>query len=167
MSLLSEYYTNSAPSVIQYDCLEISHSNFTQIHRIVRNAPKGLTVTHEGPAGPFVYDYEPCNITPMGASSDLTQSLGVTLGDLGSIIQAEIAAVTAANGMNERPIVVFRTYRSDDLLVPMSGPSTLEISKVTTSAEGNSFSAQAPLLNNSRTGKLYDKTIFPMLLGFN
>lgn len=122
---------------------------------------------HEGGFGPFHYDYYPAKITPVASASDLTQALSVTLGDLGSIIQTEIAAVTARNGMNTRPVAIFRTFRSDALLSgPMFGPLNLEISRITTAKEGNSFDCHAPKLNSSKTGVLYTIDQFPMLRGF-
>lgn len=166
MSLLSQFFLGSAPSVRQFDCLEITHPNFTTTYRIVRNATRGVSVTHEGPAGPFAYTYYPCTIKPVGNTSDMGQSLAVTLGDLGTIIQKEIAVLTAANKMNIRPVVKFRTYRSDDLTQPMFGPLVLEISTITCAEEGNTFEAHAPRINSTRTGNLYTRDQFPMLAGF-
>lgn len=166
MSLLSEFFLGSAPSVRQLDCLEISHPNFTQIYRIVRNSGLGVSVTHEGPAGPFTYTYFPMRIKPIGSGSDLTQALSVTLGDLGDVIVKEVAAITAANAMDIRPVAKFRTYRSDDLTQPLFGPLILEMSRVTTSEEGSSFECHAPLVNNSRTGILYIIDEYPMIRGF-
>lgn len=175
MSLLSEFFLASPSSVVQFDLLEITHPNFTQTYRIVRNCHRRLStpgqyglpgVTHEGPAGPFEYTECPFAVKPVGSGSDLTQSLAVTLGDLGTIIAKEVAAVTAANKMSIRPTLKFRTYRSDDLTEPMSGPLILEIKNTTRSEEGVSFAAIAPLLNNSRTGVIYTVEQFPMLRGF-
>lgn len=181
MSLLSEFYLGSAPNVGQLDLLEITHPNFSTTYRIVRNFQRhvltttdpetgnklrGVIVTHEGPAGPFEYQYVPFQLKPVGNGSDLTQSLAVTLGDLGRIITKEIEVLSAANKMHIRPTLNFRTYRTDDFSLPISGPLVLEIKNVTRSEEGCSFTAIAPLLNNSRTGVIYTVEQFPMLRGF-
>lgn len=167
MSLFSQFYLSSSPSIVQLDCLEITHPNFTQTYRLVRNATKGVSVFHEGPSGPFDYTYYPMTITPIGSTSDMNQSLQVTLGDLGNIIQKEIQALHEANKMSIRPAAVFRVYRSDVLSSgPMFGPLTLQISKVTCAQEGNSFECHPPRINNSRTGVIYTKDQFPMLAGF-
>lgn len=166
MSQLSQFFLGSSLSLYQYDLLEISHPNFTQTYYIVRNAMRGLVVTHEGGVGPFTYVYYPMRLTPAGNGNDLGQSINIVLGDLGDIIQKEVEAVTVANGMNTRPVCKFRTYRSDILSFPLSGPLVLEISAITTADEGNSFEAHAPKLNNSRTGQIYDLDTFPMLRGF-
>jgi uncharacterized protein DUF1833 len=174
MSLLTQFFS-SPSNIVQLDLLEITHPNFSQTYRIVRNCKRRLAVptnfgisgiTHEGPAGPFEYTYCPFSLKPVGSGSDLTQALAVTLGDLGDIIRKEIAVVTAANKMHIRPTLKFRTYRSDVLSAPMFGPLVLEIKDVTCSEEGSSFAAIAPQLNNSRTGVRYTREQFPMLRGF-
>jgi hypothetical protein len=178
MSALTEFFLSSPWHVRQLDLLEIEHPNFTQTYRIVRNAYRklpsstptvpvwGVEVEHEGGLGPFEYVHCPMSVKPIGNGADLTQELSVTLGDLGEIISKEVAAVTAANKMDIRPTLKFRCYRSDDLLEPIFGPVTLELKDVTTSEEGTSFNAIAPLLNVSRTGVLYTTEQFPMLRGF-
>ena len=62
-----------------------------------------------------------------------------------------------------RPIVKYRTYRSDDLTQPIFGPVTLEIATLAMTREGASFDARAPSLNVNRTGEVYSLTRFPML----
>jgi hypothetical protein len=162
----AEFFLSSPPSVAQLDCLEISHPDFSQTYRIVRNDEQGVSVTHEGPDGPYDYDYYPARVLPIAASDDLVQALSVTLGDLGDVIAAEIANVWEANGMNTRPSLTWRAYRSDDLSEPMAGPIVLEIVNVNTTKEGCSFEARAPELNASRTGALYSLEQFPMLRAF-
>jgi hypothetical protein len=165
MSLLSEFFLSTSPSIVQLDCLEIQHADFSQTYRLVRNAASGVSVTHEGPDGPYDYTYCPMTVTPIGTSTDLSQSLAVTLGDVGEILRAEIANITAANGMNTRPTLTFRVYRSDALTGPIFGPVVLEMSKITCSADGASFQAVAPELNASRNGETYTVEKFPMLIG--
>jgi hypothetical protein len=180
MSDLSEFFLGSSPAVVQLDCLEISHPNFSQTYRVVRNTQqdqltaldangnhkRGAIVTHEGPSGPFEYEYVPARILPVATRDDLVQALSVSLGDTGDIIAAEIERIWAANGLNTRPVLKYRAYPSDDLGVPMLGPLVLELASVTTSREGATFEARAPELNASRTGELYDVNRFPMLKPF-
>jgi hypothetical protein len=166
MTALTEFFLHSSPTIIQLDLLEITHPNFTQTYRLVRNAVRGCTVLHEGAVGPFTYTYLPMKVKPVGNANDLTQALEVSLGDLGSIIQTEIAALTLANRMNIKPTLNFRNYRSDDLTAPIFGPMVLQIEKITCTDEGNTFQAIAPNVNNSRTGELYTIDVFPMLRGF-
>lgn len=166
MSLLSQFFLSSPPSVVALDLFEIAHPNFSQTYRIVRNAPNGVSVTHEGPAGPFAYSYYPARVLPIAGRDDLVQALSITLGDLGAVLATEIENIWAGNGLNTRPSLIYREYRSDSLGAPMDGPYLLEIVNVTTSREGATFEARAPELNASRTGELYSVEVFPMLKAF-
>ena len=156
-----EFFFSSRPSVARFDCLQIAHPNFSQTYRLVRNATAGIT------AGGDTYEYCPMDVLPIAASDDMVQALSITLGDVGEIIAAEIANVWAENGMNTRPTLTYRAFRSDDLSAAIVGTErVLEIATVTTTREGSSFEARAPELNASRTGVLYDVETFPPLRGF-
>jgi len=164
MSAISEFFLGSAPYVFQLQCLEISHPNFSQTYRIQRNEAAGaVSVTHEGPAGPFDYDYYPLRIKPVGSTTDLDQKLDITLGDLGQIIPQELDLVAAANGMSTKPTLIYREYSSDDLTVPMYGPLTFDIDALTSTQEGSSLRASAAAFNQGRIGTYYTTNIFPML----
>jgi len=177
---LASFVLGAPSNLVQFSCLEITHSDFStssgaeddprpsgqSAYRLVRNAHEGISVTHEGPAGPFEYRYVPFSFKPLSAQDDLVQALQVTLGDVGDVIAKEIGVIAEANGLDERPQLIFRTYREDDLTEPMQGPVTLEIRNVTTEKDGATFEAHAPELNASRTGQLYTLTRFPMLRGF-
>lgn len=162
MSEASEFFLSSAPSVVRFDTIEISHPDFSQTYRLVRNStPAGITADGD------VYEYCPMRVLPIASTDDLVQALSITLGDVGEIIATEIEAVWEANGMNTRPTLTYRAFRSDDLDAPIAGSErVLEIVNVTTTREGASFEAQAPELNQSRTGTLYTLEVFPMLRGF-
>lgn len=115
----------------------------------------------------FTYDYYPARVLPIASEDDLVQSLSITLGDVGEVIAAEIGNIWDANGLDTRPTLTYRAYRSDDLSVPIEGSErVLEIAAVSRSREGCSFEARAPELNASRTGELYTVERFPMLAGF-
>jgi hypothetical protein len=165
MSTYSEFFLNTRPDVVQLDLVEISHPNFTQTYNIVRNAVAGVSVTHEGPAGPFDYQYVPMRLVPLSASTDMDQEIEITLGDVGEIMQQELDAVSDANGFQTKPTVVYRTYRHDDLSAPLFGPVTLTVNGMTLTREGSVFRAQAASFNLSRTGATYRVERFPMLEG--
>jgi hypothetical protein len=161
------FFLNAQSNIIQYELLEISHPSFSQTYYIVRNAANGLTVTHEsGGGGVKVYSYYPLRITSLGAKGDLEQGLRVDLGDLGQVIPLELDAVFDADTADTKPVVKFRTYRSDDLTAPMVGPYTYEITVITSNEEGSSFEAKAPSLNANRTGEIYSFDRFEGLRGF-
>lgn len=115
----------------------------------------------------FDYEYAPARVMPIASTDDLVQALAVTLGDVGSIVAKETEAVWAANGMNTRPRLIYRAFRSDNLATPIVGSErTLEIVSITTTREGATFEARAPEFNATRTGELYTLERFPTLRGF-
>lgn len=165
MSNYAEFFLKSKSNVVQLETLEISHPNFTKTYRIVRNAVQGVTVRLEN--GVFEkFDYYPLQIENAGVRDDLDQSIKINLGDLGEVLPKELDEVSSNNGFGTKPIVIYRTYRSDDLSRPLFGPVMLEASTFAFNREGSTFEAKAPSLNINRTGEIYSLDRFPMLRGF-
>ena len=165
MTTYAEFFLNSKSSVVQLETLEISHPNFTKVYRIVRNAVQGISAKLEN--GSYAtFDYYPLKIENAGVRDDLDQSLTINLGDLGEVLPKELDEVSSNNGFGIKPIVVYRTYRSDDLSRPLFGPVTLEVSTFAFNREGSTFEAKAPSLNINKTGEIYSLDHFPMLRGF-
>jgi hypothetical protein len=165
MSDSSEFFLNSGAGVVLLDCFEISHSLFTQTYYVVRNAPNGVTVTHED-STTHAYEYYPLQCTKGGSGTNLEQSISVQFGDLGEILPKELDLIRAGNGFDEYPAVKYRAYRSDDLTHVMDGTAIyLEIRDLDFNREGCSFVAKAPSLNISKTGELFKIGRFPMLRG--
>lgn len=162
---LNAFFFNSPASVIQLELLEISHPNFSQTYRIVRNAVAGVTVTHED-ASVKNYVYYPARIKANGAKDDLDSSIQIDLGDLGDTFPNEVDRIASANGFGTKPIVKYRTYRSDDLSQPLTGPLTLEVKQFSHNGDGLSFEASAPRANVNKTGETYSIDRFSMLRGF-
>lgn len=165
MSKYAEFFLKSKSSVVQLETLEISHPNFTKTYRIVRNAVEGTTVTLEN-GSLATFDYYPLQIENAGVRDDLDQSIKINLGDLGEVLPKELDEVSSNNGFGIKPIVIYRTYRSDDLTRPLFGPVTLEVSTFAFNREGSTFEAKAPSLNINKTGEIYSLDRFPMLRGF-
>jgi len=165
MSNYSEFFLNSRSSVVQLELVEITHPNFTKVYRVVRNAVQGVTVKLETGAN-ATFDYYPLRIENNGDRDDLDQSFTFTLGDLGDVLPKELDAVALGNGFGEKPRVVYRTYRSDDLTQPLFGPINLEVESFAFNRDGSSFTAKAPSLNLNKTGETYTLERFPMLRGF-
>lgn len=160
-----DYFLNSNSSVIHMDLLEISHSAFTQVYRVVRNMVSGVTVTLEDASEEF-FQYYPLKVTPLSSNDDLDQAVKITLGDLGEILPKELDRVSNDLNFTEKPVVKYRVYRSDDLTQPLVGPMLLEVQTFNFNREGSIFEAKAPSLNVNTTGELYNLTRFPMLRGF-
>lgn len=161
----SQFFLNSAGSVVQLETIEISHPNFTKTYRIVRNAIAGLQATLEDTTV-VNFDYYPLRLTPTKSDDDLDQVIKVDLGDVGQVIPLELDAVNAAGGMLTKPTFKYRTFRSDDLSAPLFGPLVQVITNLGFNAEGATFDAEAPKLNINSTGEIYTIDRFPMLKGF-
>lgn len=160
-----EFFLDSKPNIIRFECLEFSHPNFTQTYYIVRNHGKGLTVTYEDGRSHF-HEYYPLKIQFLGVTTDLESGIHVDLGDLGELLPKELAAVMAAGGMRIKPTVIYRAFRCDILDRPMDGPLKLEIKTISRNQEGSSFDAKAVSLNLNTTGETYAMDRFDPLRGF-
>jgi hypothetical protein len=164
MSAYSEFFLKSKSSVVELECLTINHVSFSTAYCIVRNATNGVTVKHEDGVS-YLYTYYPLAITKLGSRGDLDQGLRISFGDLGEIIPNEIDSITSANTFGIKPVVEYRTYRSDNLESPMFGPLRLEIKSFSFTREGSTFEASAPELNINKTGELYKIDRFYPLRG--
>lgn len=165
MSEYSEFFLKSSGSIVQLECLAISHPNFTKTYYVVRNAANGISATYENGVT-YAHDYYPMKIETLGARGDLDQGFNISFGDLGDIIPKELDAVFSADGFLEKPLLYYRTFRSDDLSKPLFGPLKLQITTFSFTREGAAFEAKAPALNINKTGKYYRPSKFPMLRGF-
>lgn len=166
MSDLSDFFFGSSPATVRLQLLEISHPSFSTTYRVVRNAIGGISVTHEGPAGPFAYTHYPLKIKVVGSGNDLEQAMEISFGDVGQVLPNEIAAVMEANTTQTKPSVTYREYSSDNLTVPLGTPLTHEITTIAFNKQGATFTTKPPAFNRTRTGKLYTIAQFPMLRGF-
>jgi hypothetical protein len=159
------YFLNSQASIVQLELLEISHPNFEQVFYLCRNACAGITVTLED-TSVQTFAYCPMKVSQQSCRDNLDFSLRIDIGDLGEFIPVQIDAIAAAGTFGIKPLVKYRTYRSDDLSTPLFGPITLEITTFSFTKDGASFEAKAPSLNINKTGEIYKLDRFPMLRGF-
>lgn len=166
MSLFSEFFLSSRSSVVQLELIEVTHPNFTQEFRIVRNARDGVAVDLSPTDQDVSFTYYPARVEQLGARDDLDAAIRVDIGDLGEEVAVQMDAVAEANGFSTRPSVRYWTFRSDQLSAPMVGPIELEVPTISFAAEGASFEARAPTLNSTKTGRRYTLEAFPMLRGF-
>lgn len=156
------FYLNAPSKVVELETMEISHPSFSQVYRVVRNAVSGLTVTLETSAAvPFTY--YPVKITREQVTTTLDTPLQISFGDLGMILPQEIDRVRAADTFMIKPTVIYRTYRSDDLTQPLTGPLIYQLQTVAHKKEGATLNVQAPMLNLSKTGEVYALNRFTAL----
>lgn len=165
MSEYTEFYLKSRADVIQYETIEIYHSKFSRLYRVVRNSKNPITVILESGTS-AVFEYYPLQIRQGGQRDNLDYSLDIDLGDLGDVIPKEIDRVRRLGGFSEKPKLYYRTYRSDTLTAPLFGPIELEVSEISFNAQGCSFTASPPVVNALETGIPYRIEDFPGLRAF-
>lgn len=159
-----DFFLNAASDVIQLELFEVTHPDFSQAYRYVRNQRGGVTVTLPID-GPTAFEYRPVRITRSRESANLVQSIKIDIGDPGVTFSREIDALVAAGSMSTKPRLRYWVYRSDDLLTPILGPLGYEVTNVSTKGGHVTAEAQAPEKNASGTGELYTFARFPMLRG--
>ena len=71
MGTYSDYFLNSRASVVQLELVELTHPNFTQPYRIVRNAADGITVDLSPSELAVPFTYYPARVEQLGARDDL------------------------------------------------------------------------------------------------
>ncbi len=166
MSDLSEYYLATSAAVAALDLFEISHPDFTQTYRIVRNARDGVTVDLSPSELARDFIFYPARVTTMGVSDDSEATIKIELGDVGEVLATEMDALAEVGGFLTKPAMRYWMFRSDALDAPIQGPIELEISDIDFSTDGAAFEASAKRLAETRTGEIYDLDRFMMLRGF-
>lgn len=165
MPTLEEFFLNTPSRIMLYETVEISHPSFSQVFRLVRNARFGINAKLE--TGSFAqFDYYPLKVEKTGSNGSLDQVFRFTVGDLGTLIHDQIENVTAADTFSIKPLVVIRSYRSDDLETMVYGPIKLEITTIPMNHEGFTFEAKPYQVNQNSTGEIYTLTRFSGLRGF-
>lgn len=160
-----EFFLNAKSELIQFECIEISHPDFSEVFRFVRNNTDGLVTTLETTAS-ATWQYCPVRISQSEERDNLDYGITIELGDVGEILPEQIDLVAANDGFGTKPTLIYRTYRSDDLTSPMFGPIELVIEDIVFNREGAVIEAKAPSLNLSKTGSLYTISRFPMMEAF-
>lgn len=159
------FFLTAAPSVIQLELIEVTHPDFSQAYRYVRNQRGGVTVSLPG-VGLTFFEFRPLAIRRTEVSDDLVSGLALDIGDPGDVLPTELDRLVAASSMSTKPALRYWVYRSDDLNTPLVGPLVYEVRSISTKGPNASLEAGAPERNASGTGEIYTFTRFPMLRGF-
>jgi hypothetical protein len=163
MSVYSEFFFNSATGVRELELIQLSHPSFSKTYYLVRNQPPaGLTVTLEDAAVQH-FDYYPMEITPTGANTDLDQTMQISFGDLGQLLPQELDRLQNDDTFKVKPILLYRSYRSDVLTSPMTGPIKFDVLSIAFIKTGVTLNVAAPRLNLNKTGEAYNLDRFPAL----
>ena len=166
MSAESEYFLDAPGDVFEYQCVEISHPSFSKVYRIVRNGDVGTTIFKHEDGNYYLYTYYPMSALDSGMRGNLDQSFAINLGDLGELVPNEIDLVADADTFQDKPTVIYRTYRSDNTESVLTGPLKLQAGLLNFTDDGVSFEAKAPQLSIGKTGELFKLERFPGLGGF-
>lgn len=159
------FFLNASPQTICYDTFELSHSAFSQTYRIVRNARSGLTATDENSVEK-AFTWYPVELLRPDRDSTLDVVMEIQFGDLGEILPAEIDRIHADDSYDEKPQLVYRAFRSDDLSAPMLGPLAFDVEGVAQRRDGVGLRCAAKRLNRFGTGRAYTFDRFDTLRGF-
>ena len=159
-----EYFLNSTTSIVLYQTIEISHPDFSQVFRLVRNNSSGLVATLED-ASTASFDFLPMVIDKKDTTDDLDYGIDISFGDLGELLPKELDLIQIADSFDTKPVLIYRSFRSDDLSGPLEGPVTLEISKLAFNKRGAEIEAISPQANLHKTGLIYRLIDFPTIRG--
>lgn len=147
------------------ECIEISHPAFSKVYRYVRNHTKGVTVIHEDGVSAF-YEYAPLKIQRGKSNEKLSQTITVTVGDLGMIIPQEVDRLYDSPHELEHPTLTYRSFLLSNLAEPFETARGLKITENTPQAEGAVFSAQQRTLNDKKSGRVFSLDKWKALRGF-
>ena len=166
MADYTSFFLNSSSGVTPLECVEITHPDFDQPFRYVKNDTEGVIVKHTPTGSNIRYDYQPMSIQRSTVTNDLDQKLALTIADVEDHLIESVLAARLGDNWNQRPQVKWRLYRDDDLSSPMVELQTLEVAALSKDDSGNcTFDAQAPELNSVKTGETYSLERFPLLRG--
>jgi hypothetical protein len=168
LEALADFFFTAPPAVVRLEMIELRHSDLSQTYYMCSNSdPRfpSITVTQEDD-GSVQYQYVSMLIKTLGTASSLDQEMEITIGDVGQILPQEIENISNENGFEEKPIIRYREYRSDDLSQELFGPIDLEVNSIAFNKTGCVFKAKPPAWNRGRVGEVYDPGRFPPLKAF-
>lgn len=164
MTDLANFFLGSSSNDVLVETYEISHPNFSQTYRFVKNVIGGVTVTLEDNSTE-AFQYYPLQASRLQTTETLDSAIQINLGDQGEVMAAEIKRVRDAGAMNVKPTVIYRGYSSADYTTILEGPFSFIVEDVSRNDEGAAFEAKPPDLNTLRTGERYTLDRFVMLRG--
>lgn len=154
------FYLNTSTQVVPIECVEIQHPSFPQPFRFVKDEFGGGSTVLQGQT----YEYKPMRIDRSNVTNDLDQKFSLTLEDLDDVLFSTLNAIPFESTVN--PTFKYFIFRSDDLDEPLAEMQTLDIASFSKDSTGLlTFDAEAPVLNNAKTGQVYTVEDYPLLQG--
>jgi Domain of unknown function (DUF1833) len=163
MTDYAEFFLNTSADIVMLETISLSHTNLSKTYRLVKNKTDGLVAKLEN-GSTVTFDYMPMSISRGGIAQNIDQSISVTFGDLGEILPQELDLIAEADNFDVKPILTYRTYRSDDLEAPIE-KLELKVEGISFNSEGALIEAKTKSMNINGTGELYRIDRFPMLRG--
>lgn len=167
MSLTPEqerYHLIGNPNDVLFECIELSHPAITT-HRFVRNHDKGLTVTHENGVVAD-YQYAPIKVDRGQSNEKLSQTITVTIGDLGMIIPTEVDKILDSEFELEHPTLTYRSFLSSNLNEPYETSRGLKVTENTPQKFGAVLKAKTRSLNDRKSFRKFSLDKWRALRGF-
>jgi hypothetical protein len=146
----------------QIDCIEISHSLFSQSYFFTRE-PEGISATiTNADASTQVVAFSGTNFEPVlnQKRSDLDSDFSFTLPDPDNLLDDELDLIPLDN--TEKVVVVYRVYLSEDL-TEEAELHRLEVLRVNQEKGVFTIDCGLPQLNWQKTGIIYDYDTFQPL----
>lgn len=168
MSLTAEqerYHLVGNAHDVMLECIEISHPAFSRVYRYVRNHTKGVTAIHEDGEIAY-YEYAPIKLQRGQSNEKLSQTITVTIGDLGMIIPQEVDRLYGSEHELEHPMLTYRSYLLSNLNEPFETARGLKITENTPQPWGAMFKAQVRSLNDNKSGRGFTLDKWRALRGF-
>lgn len=161
-SRLKIFLASAQQTVWAIQTLQISHSAMSQVWNLWREPYVGVTS-----ASGISMTMQPANIDIglAGSAGHLDQKFNINLGLVDSMDLFREQMDMIPVNTNERIVIIYREYLSDDLTEPQA-TATLQVESISYNIGAAQISAVSPRLNVLRTGELYAPKEVPMLRGF-
>lgn len=162
-SRLRVFLASAPQNIRSIMTVQISHSALTRVYHLWRETRPGNVTLENG----ATVTMQPLNIDIKlaGSEGNLDQQFNIMLDltDIEDDFRGEMDRIPVDT--EEKIVVVYREYLSDDLTDPQA-VVTLQVESISYRIGAATLSAVSPRLNVSRTGELYAPRDVPMLRGF-
>jgi hypothetical protein len=161
-SQLRVFFASAPQAIWPIQTLQISHSALSQVWHLWREPYAGET---SAGAGPMTMRPANMEISLAGSAGHLDQKMEIKLDLVDAMDEFRVEMDSIPVDTQEKIIVVYREYLSDDLGEPQA-TATLQVESISYTIGAASISAVSPRLNVLRTGELYTPKEVQMMRGF-
>ena len=176
---LQEFLATKPSNQAEIQTIEFKHPGFSKVYYITYQSLYGRQpiVAKLETGEEVTFEYFPAQVERKSEFLNLDQSFRISIdASAGLLDELRLAKqYNIDNGITQSddgffPQVIYRSYNHQYLDEPLEGPIDLEIKTASFSDVRNgqvfSATAEAPTVNNNRTGDTYNLVDVPMLEGF-